>query len=83
MGLANRLGVLLFDILILRDKRRCSSDLIIDLGLIRNELLYILDPKDTYGPDFPGENFPRPERKGGEALRQIPVKTPKSVVKVK
>jgi hypothetical protein len=22
-----------------------------------NELRYILDPKDVYGPDFPGETF--------------------------
>ena len=22
-----------------------------------NELRYILDPKDAYGPDFPGETF--------------------------
>ena len=33
------------------------SDLIIDFGLTRNELRYILDPKDVYGPDFPGETF--------------------------
>ena len=26
-------------------------------GLNRNELLYILDPQDIYGPDFPGETF--------------------------
>jgi len=49
--------VLLFDILISRDERRCSSDLIIDFGLTPNELRYILDPKDVYGPDFPGETF--------------------------
>lgn len=24
-------------------------------GLTRDELRYILDPKDVYGPDFPGE----------------------------
>ena len=47
--------VLLFDILISRDKRRCSSDLIIDFGLTRNEIRYILDPKDAYASDFPGE----------------------------
>jgi len=34
------------------------SDLIIDFGLTRNELRYILDPKDVYGPDFPGEIGP-------------------------
>jgi hypothetical protein len=48
---------LLFDILISRDKRRCSSDLIIDFGLTRNEIRYILDPKDAYASDFPGETF--------------------------
>ncbi len=26
-------------------------------GLTREELLYILDPQDIYGPDFPGETF--------------------------
>jgi hypothetical protein len=26
-------------------------------GLTRGELRYILDPKDVYGPDFPGETF--------------------------
>jgi len=26
-------------------------------GLTRHELRYILDPKDVYGPDFPGETF--------------------------
>jgi hypothetical protein len=26
-------------------------------GLTRDELCYILDPKDIYGPDFPGETF--------------------------
>jgi hypothetical protein len=26
-------------------------------GLTRDELRYILDPKDVYGPDFPGETF--------------------------
>lgn len=26
-------------------------------GLTRNELRYILDPKEVYGPDFPGETF--------------------------
>ena len=49
--------VLLFDILISRDERRCSSDLIIDFGLTLNGLRYILDPKGIYGPDFPGETF--------------------------
>jgi hypothetical protein len=48
---------LLFDILISRDKRRCSSDLIIDFGLTRNEIRYILDTKDAYALDFPGETF--------------------------
>ena len=48
---------LLFDILISRDERRCSSDLIIDFGLTRDELRYILDPKDIYVPDFPGGTF--------------------------
>ena len=48
---------MLFDILILRDERRCSSDFIIDFGLARDELRYILDPKDVYGPDFSGETF--------------------------
>ena len=50
--------VLLFDILIFRDERRCSSDLIIDFGLTRNELRNLLDPKDIYGPDCPGETGP-------------------------
>gem|GEM_PF-2733697 len=49
--------VLLFDILISRDERRCSSDLIIDFGLTRNEIRYILDTKDAYASDFPGETF--------------------------
>jgi hypothetical protein len=26
-------------------------------GLTRDELRYILDPADVYGPDFPGESF--------------------------
>ena len=26
-------------------------------GLTRDELRYILDPADVYGPDFPGETF--------------------------
>ncbi|MGB9863610.1 MAG: Eco57I restriction-modification methylase domain-containing protein [Candidatus Saccharicenans sp.] len=26
-------------------------------GLTRDELLYILDPQEVYGPDFPGETF--------------------------
>jgi hypothetical protein len=26
-------------------------------GLTRDELRYILDPKDVYGSDFPGETF--------------------------
>jgi hypothetical protein len=26
-------------------------------GLSRDELRYILDPQDVYGPDFPGETF--------------------------
>ncbi|MGO9272658.1 MAG: Eco57I restriction-modification methylase domain-containing protein [Terriglobia bacterium] len=26
-------------------------------GLTRDELRYVLDPKDVYGPDFPGETF--------------------------
>ena len=26
-------------------------------GLTRDELRYILDPKDVYGPDFPSETF--------------------------
>ena len=26
-------------------------------GLKRDELLYILDPEDIHGPDFPGETF--------------------------
>jgi hypothetical protein len=26
-------------------------------GLTRDELCYILDPEDVYGPDFPGEIF--------------------------
>ena len=26
-------------------------------GLSRNELRYILDPADVYGPEFPGETF--------------------------
>ncbi|MCL5995440.1 MAG: hypothetical protein M1546_05215 [Chloroflexi bacterium] len=39
-------------------------------GLTRDELRYILDPKDVYGPDFPGETFrvlkEREEREYGE-----------------
>ena len=27
---------------------------------MRDELRYILDPKDAYGPDFPRRNLPRP-----------------------
>ena len=38
-------------------RKKMFSDLIIDFGLARNELRYILDPKDVYGPDFPGETF--------------------------
>jgi hypothetical protein len=38
--------------------------------LTRDELRYILDPKDIYGPDFPGETFrvlkEKEERKYGE-----------------
>jgi hypothetical protein len=26
-------------------------------GLTRDDLRYILDPADVYGPDFPGETF--------------------------
>ncbi|MFN9113250.1 MAG: hypothetical protein ACK5XN_24540 [Bacteroidota bacterium] len=26
-------------------------------GLTRDELRYILDPQEVYGPDFPGETF--------------------------
>ena len=26
-------------------------------GLTRDELRYLLDPSDVYGPDFPGETF--------------------------
>jgi len=39
-------------------------------GLTRDELRYILDPKDVYGPDFPGETFrvlkEKEEREYGE-----------------
>lgn len=39
-------------------------------GLTRDELRYILDPKDVYGPDFPGETFrvlkEREEKQHGE-----------------
>jgi hypothetical protein len=39
-------------------------------GLTRDELRYILDPKDIYGPDFPGETFrvlkKKEERQYGE-----------------
>lgn len=39
-------------------------------GLSRDELRYILDPKDVYGPNFPGENFrvlkEKEEREFGE-----------------
>jgi hypothetical protein len=34
-----------------------GADLKIDYGLTRDELRYVLDPKDVYGPDFPGETF--------------------------
>jgi hypothetical protein len=39
-------------------------------GLARDELRYILDPKDVFGPDFPGETFrvlkEKEERQYGE-----------------
>ncbi len=39
-------------------------------GLTRDELRYILDPKDVFGPDFPGETFrvlkEREEKEFGE-----------------
>ncbi|MEW6448741.1 MAG: N-6 DNA methylase [Bacillota bacterium] len=39
-------------------------------GLTRDELRYILDPKDVFGPDFPGESFrvlkEKEERQYGE-----------------
>lgn len=39
-------------------------------GLTRDELRYFLDPKDVYGPDFPGESFSglkeKEEREYGE-----------------
>ena len=39
-------------------------------GLTRDELRYILDPKDVRGPDFPGETFrvlkEKEEREFGE-----------------
>ena len=39
-------------------------------GLTRDEIRYILDPKDVYGPDFPGETFrvlkEKEEREFGE-----------------
>ena len=43
-------------------------------GLSRDELRYILDPKDVYGPDFPGETFrvlkEKEERLYGDAARR-------------
>jgi hypothetical protein len=38
-------------------KMRWGSGLTIDYGLTLDELRYILDPKDVYRPDFPGETF--------------------------
>ncbi len=42
--------------------------------LTRDELRYILDPKDVYGPDFPGETFrvlkEREEREYGAYRRR-------------
>jgi hypothetical protein len=39
-------------------------------GLTRDELRYVLDPKDVFGPDFPGETFrvlkEREEKQFGE-----------------
>jgi len=39
-------------------------------GLTRDELRYVLDPKDVYGPAFPGETFrvlkEKEEREFGE-----------------
>ena len=37
-------------------------------GLIRDELRYILDPKDVYGPNFPGETFRVLKEKEGCAV---------------
>jgi hypothetical protein len=41
-------------------------------GLTRDELRYILDPKDVYGPHFPGHTFRVLKEEGGEALRRVP-----------
>lgn len=45
------------------EERRCLLQAELDAyyaklyGLTRDELRYILDPQDVYGPDFPGETF--------------------------
>ena len=40
-------------------------------GLARDELRYILDPKDVYGDDFPDETVPRAEGEGAQAVQGI------------
>ncbi len=37
-------------------------------GLTRDELRNILDPKDVYGPDFPGETFRVLKKTGREKV---------------
>ena len=41
-------------------------------GLTRDELRYILDPKDVYGPDFPSETFRVLKEKEERAVRGVP-----------
>lgn len=37
-------------------------------GLTRNELRYILDPKEVHGEDFPGETFRVLKNEGCQAI---------------
>jgi hypothetical protein len=41
-------------------------------GLTRDELRYILDPADVYGPDFPGETFRVLTEKETRQVRRVP-----------
>ena len=43
-------------------------------GFTRDELHYILDPKDAYGPDCPGETFRVLKEKGEKEYGVIPEK---------
>ena len=44
------------------------------LRLTRDELRYILDPTDVYGPDFPGETFRVLKEKEERALGEYPTR---------